>query len=135
MEDNKANVFFSYLAGTPHSRPNARIMVKKLPACYGIRKGRGAPVVVHSWSEVVAKVRGRDQITVCRRGQGVLPHREPACFVFRGADGGAAAIASDSKSARRREMGVRDPWPVSRYACVHDYRSVVLVEDWPNDAR
>ncbi|CAM9783366.1 unnamed protein product [Hapterophycus canaliculatus] len=33
-------------------------MVKKLPACYGIRKGRGAPVVVHSWAEVVAKTNG-----------------------------------------------------------------------------
>lgn len=31
-------------------------MVKKLDTCYGIRKGRGAPVVVHSWTEVVNKV-------------------------------------------------------------------------------
>ncbi|CAN0035634.1 unnamed protein product, partial [Ectocarpus sp. 12 AP-2014] len=35
-----------------------RTMVKKVPACYGIRKGRGAPVVVHSWAEVVAKTNG-----------------------------------------------------------------------------
>lgn len=33
-----------------------RTMVKKLDTCYGIRKGRGAPVVVHSWTEVVNKV-------------------------------------------------------------------------------
>ena len=31
-------------------------MPKRAAACYGIRKGRGAPVVVHSWAEVVAKV-------------------------------------------------------------------------------
>jgi len=32
-------------------------MVKKGQAYYGIRKGRGAPVVITSWAEVVEKVR------------------------------------------------------------------------------
>lgn len=58
-------------------------MVKKLPACYGIRKGRGAPVVVHSWSEVVAKVSDNKKFA-----GGVLPPPTgPACLVFRGAVG------------------------------------------------
>lgn len=67
-------------------------MVKKLPACYGIRKGRGAPVVVHSWSEVVAKVSERCEIWRGAARGGPPPPPEPAWLGFRGDDGGAAAI-------------------------------------------
>lgn len=80
--------FESRLAHDTHGR----IMVKKLPACYGIRKGRGAPVVVHSWSEVVAKVR---KAAICPRAGGPPPPPSLLLVGFRGVMGGAAATASD----------------------------------------
>lgn len=60
-------------------------MVKKLPACYGIRKGRGAPVVVHSWSEVVAKVRE----TKFGQREGILPPPPSLLACFSGGRMGA----------------------------------------------
>jgi len=57
-------------------------MVKKLPACYGIKKGRGAPVVVHSWAEVVAKVSPKaNEVQV---PEGPSPHESGLASVLGG---------------------------------------------------
>lgn len=80
----------SLVPSYPHLRARLwlRTMVKKVPACYGIRKGRGAPVVVHSWAEVVAKVSERARLIF---SVGSSPPRD-SCFVFAGQEGGEVVV-------------------------------------------
>lgn len=106
-----AGLFFNREKATPelcHFATAADIMVKKLPACYGIKKGRGAPVVVHSWAEVVAKVsqKSRDRFP-----GGPSPTESLLLPGLRGAVGGAAAAEIFEFLWRRLESRLCSlPW-------------------------
>lgn len=94
-------ILISFLS-RERTKDKGRTMVKKLPACYGIRKGRGAPVVVHSWSEVVAKVR---ELNLPGRGRGSSPPTEACFWLILGGELGAPRPLPRFKS-RPGRLGV-----------------------------